>query len=495
MKKTIKIFLLCCLAGLWTACSKLGEKPYSSISTQQFYQSASDAQAALTAAYASMSVMYNGSSDLMASDFSADQIYPRAVVGRNTYTLFNYDPAYSIQQSANRTAESPIATWTGCYSGIEHANLVLYHVPSISMDAGTKTTILGEAYFLRAFYLWTLTKTFGNVVIKTKPTLTETDAFNPKSSMADVYKQIYSDLDNAVADMPDYSSATVAGHASKEVAYALYAKAALYNNDWATALAKAQLVINSGKYSLMPDIRDVFTVTKKSAARVENIWAYESVTASPGITQLMTSLYSPVNGSPTYSTTGYGSAFVYLNFFKSFDPNDKRRLLLDTSYVNNSGVLVRQASITPITKTAVLLKKYADPANVGAASGANIPILRLADVYLIAAEAEARSNGATATAYGYINMVRARAGIPNLNPGLGQQDFINAVLQERSWELFGEGDRWFDLTRTNTFLTVIPLAVNDVFPVRTPMAKNQYFPIPQQEIDANPQLTQNDPWK
>jgi hypothetical protein len=79
--------------------------------------------------------------------------------------------------------------------------------------------------------------------------------------------------------------------------------------------------------------------------------------------------------------------------------------------------------------------------------------------------------------------------------GLSATDFISAILQERSWELYGEGDRWFDLTRTNTFLTVIPHAVNDVYPVRTPLPKNQYFPIPQDEINANPKLTQNDPWK
>jgi hypothetical protein len=495
MKSIIKSTMLVCLISGLSACSKLGEKPYSTISTGQFYQSASDAQAALTAAYGAMSTMYGGSSNLMSGDFSADQVYPRAVVGRNTYVLFNYDPAYSIQKSSSRVSESPISTWSGCYSGIERANIVIAKVPAINMDATAKTTILGEAYFLRAFYYWTLTKTFGDVVLKTKPTETQQDAFNPKSPRADIYKQIYADLDKAVAGMPGYSLAIVRGHASKEVALGLYAKAALYNGDWATALSKAQAVINSGKYSLMQDFRDVFSVATKDAARAENMFAFESESSTPGITQQMTSLYSPVNGSPAYSTTGYGSGFVYYNFYKSFDPKDKRRLLLDTAYVNNSGLLVNQANITPITKTAVLLKKYADPNNVGPNSAANIPILRLADIYLIAAEAEARLNGASQLAYNYVNIVRARAGIPNLAANLNAAQFIDAVLQERSWELFGEGDRWFDLTRTNTFMTVIPKAVNDVYPVRTPAPKNQYFPIPQDEIDANPKLTQNDPWK
>jgi starch-binding outer membrane protein, SusD/RagB family len=162
--------------------------------------------------------------------------------------------------------------------------------------------------------------------------------------------------------------------------------------------------------------------------------------------------------------------------------------------VNKSGATVPQASITPITKKGVLVRKYADPISLIGATN-NIPIFRVADVYLIAAEAEAQLNGGSSLAYGYINMVRTRAGLPNLTVGLGKQAFVDAVLQERSWEFFAEGDRWYDLTRTDKFLAIIPLAVNDVYPVRTPQAKHKYFPIPQNELNANPSLQQNDPWK
>jgi hypothetical protein len=78
---------------------------------------------------------------------------------------------------------------------------------------------------------------------------------------------------------------------------------------------------------------------------------------------------------------------------------------------------------------------------------------------------------------------------------LSKDVFIDRVLQERSWELFAEGDRWYDLTRTDKFLTVIPKAVNDVYPTRNVQAKNRYFPIPRDEINANPQLQQNPDWQ
>ena len=114
----------------------------------------------------------------------------------------------------------------------------------------------------------------------------------------------------------------------------------------------------------------------------------------------------------------------------------------------------------------------------------------------MAAEAEARNQqGATQKAYDYINAVRERAMIDDLPAGMSLSDFIDAVLQERSWEFFAEGDRWYDLTRTNTFLDVIPAAVNSVYAERHPEARHRYFPIPQDEINANTQLVQNDPWK
>ncbi len=96
---------------------------------------------------------------------------------------------------------------------------------------------------------------------------------------------------------------------------------------------------------------------------------------------------------------------------------------------------------------------------------------------------------------GFINQVRKRAGLADLKTGLSKDAFIEALLQERSWELCAEGDRWFDLTRTNTFISVIPKVVNDVYPVRTPTAKYRYFPIPQDEINANPSVEQNPEWK
>ena len=492
--KNLIALLSIVLIGIGLVSCELQEDVYSSITTDNFYKTAGDAETALIAAYDPLASMYNAAAH--ASDFGTDQIYPRPVVARDTYTLFTYDPNYSSQKSFGRENESPLQTWRSCYQGIERVNWVIERVPAVQMDEARKAGILGEAYFLRAFYLWMLTKNFGEVVVKTTPSTSEAEAYNPKSSIPEVYTQIYADLDVAVNSLPAYAeSAPEFGRPSKEAAQALYAKAALYNEDYSTSLAMAEQVINSGSYHLMENVSDVFDVSKETEARAENIWAYESVSSVPGRGTQVPSLFGPASSAGIeYGNSSFGSAFAYQSFYDSFNPQDQRRNLLATSFINRSGDVVPQELITPITDDGVLVGKFKDPNSNGGGYAINLPIIRLADVYLIAAEAEAYLNGVSSKAYQFINEVRNRAELEDLTAGLGTEEFVDAVLQERSWELFAEGDRWYDLTRTGKFLEVIPKAVNSVFPVRNPEPRHQYFPIPQEEVNANPQLEQNPDW-
>ncbi len=479
-----------------SGCSSLEEEVYSSIFTDNFYQTSLDAEAALYSSYGSLSELFNGPVATTLSDWCADQIYPRSVVGRNTLTLFSYEPTYATQKSFNRVHEGPYGLWQASYKGIETANWVIDRVPAIVMDDQRKNVILGEAYFLRAYYHWLVTKNFGDVIIKTKPSASESDAIVGKSHQAEVYNQIFEDLDKAIGMLPVYSAGLRKGSPCKEAAQALYAKAALYQEKWAESLQKAEEVINSGGLSLLPNVLDVYDVEKEDDARVENIWAFEGESTNPGRWSFMMSKTGPPNGSGVeYGNTSTGAMFAYQDFFNSFSPADARRQLLDTTYLNRAGVIVPQRNITPITPHGVLIRKFRDPKSIGEANRSNVPILRLADIYLVAAEAEAHLNGATSKAYAYINTVRNRANLADLEQGLDKNTFLEAVLQERSWELFGEGDRWYDLVRTGKFVEVVSKAVNDVYPVRPVLAKHKYFPIPQDELDANPKLEQNPDWQ
>ena len=491
----MKKYLFLTLAALVLSGCELDETPFSGIYTENFYQTRQDAEAALIAAYAPLVDLYQGPAAVVTSDFSADQTYPRIVVGRNLLTTYEYDVNYTTVKSLGRAYESPFAIWQYAYAGIERANWVIAKVPGTPMDATRRTQIVAEAHFLRAFYHWTLTKNFNEIPVKTVPTASEANAFTAKSPKAEVYRQIFADLDVAVAGLPSYP-ANDRGRASKEAALALYAKAALYNEEWAKALQRAEEVIAGGKVGLMPVPRDLYEVAKEDEARRESLFAFEGERSDPSKWTYMLPLTGPRNSDGLeFGNTSFGSIFAFQSFFDSFNPVDKRRLQLDTTYINRRGQRVAQKDITPITLKAVLIKKYQDPASIADRGNINIHILRYADVLLIAAEAEARATGPTAKAYGYVNQVRQRAGLPALTPGLSRDAFVAAVLQERSWEFFAEGDRWYDLTRTNTFLDVIPKAVNDVFPVRKPQPRHRYFPIPLDEVLANPQLEQNPDWK
>ncbi len=492
--KLIKRFGLLTVACLSLSSCELDETVYSSIFTNTFYKTASDAEKGLLAVYSSMRTLYAGPAATMVPDYSDDIVYPRGVVGRNALTLFTTEPTYTAQTSQGRQNESPYVIWSGSYSGIENANWIIAKVPDATMDETRKKQVIGEAYFMRAFYHWMLVKNFGEVPIKTEPSVSEEKAYVAKSSIKEVYQQIYSDLDAAYnSGLPSYPN-VVPGRPSKEAVNVLYAKAALYNEDWALALQKAESVISSGTYSLVGNIKDLYDYAKEDAARTEMIWAFECDPISPGNGHQLVGLFGPpASAGVEYARTSYGSAFAYMSFFDSFDEKDARRTMLDTTYLDKAGKWVPQRSITPITPNAVLIKKYADPVST-TGTIRNIPIMRYADVILIAAEAEARLNGATAKAYGYINDIRKRAKIEELTAGLSKDAFIEAVIQERAWEFFAEGDRWYDLTRTGKFLTVVPKAVNDVYPVRNVQPKHKYFPIPQDEVNGNQLLTQNPDW-
>ncbi|PWJ59177.1 putative outer membrane starch-binding protein [Dyadobacter jejuensis] len=492
-KKIYTALASCCIVLGMGAC-QLEEEVYSSIFTETFYKTSSDAEKGLIAVYDSFGQLYAAPAAIMVPEYSGDQIYPRGVVGRNSLTLFSVEPTYTVQKSAGRTFESPQHLWSSSYSGIEKANWIIAKVPDATMDETRKKQIIGEAYFLRAFFHWTLTKNFGEVVIKTAPSYSEEEAFVEKSTIPEVYKQIYSDLDQAAqSGLPSYP-AVEKGRPSNEAVSALYAKVALYNKDWATALSKAKAVIASGKYQLMASVPDLYSYLKEDDARKENIWAYEADPISPGNSHQLIGLCGPSGSAGVeYARTSYGSMFAYMSFYNSFDPADKRRQMLDTTYLNKSGQWVAQKDITPITTDGVLIKKYQDPVST-TGTIPNIPVLRLADMYLIAAEAEAELNGASSEAYSLIQVIRDRAGLDALPTGMTKDQFIKAVIQERAWEFFGEGDRWYDLSRTDQYQEVVSKAVNSVYPERPIQKKNKYFPIPQDEINANPKLTQNTDW-
>ncbi len=141
--------------------------------------------------------------------------------------------------------------------------------------------------------------------------------------------------------------------------------------------------------------------------------------------------------------------------------------------------------------------KWTDKGNTGSeyGNGNNFPILRYADVLLVLAEAENERNAASSLAYQAINLVRTRAGLPNLTAGLTQAQFRDSVWVERKHELYAEFQRRFDMLREGTYLTIMNKPVNLPYAQNTVCRPRQAFqvlqPIPTGELAANPLLKQN----
>jgi len=488
MKKVKKCLLLAALSILFFSCSKLEEEPYSFFTPDQFYKTSADVQAGITAVYGPLASLYNQVGWQM-PNYIADQMFPRAVVGRDQLPGFTFDPSFAIVTTY----------WANCYQGISNANALLKNIEGVSMDATLKSQIKAEAHFMRALFYFNLARSYGDVPIRLEPVTGINESLGIKAPVKDVYALILSDLEIAERDLP--AAPAQRGRAFKGAAIALAAKAYLYTENWNKASAKAlQLITNPGTLGLVSRVKDLWDVDKEDANRKEFIFAVEFSRLPGLVSSEINGFFAPGGSAPIFNKVAYGSQFAYLSFFNSFNNNDERKSLMATSYVNTAGKLIDQTD--PNLKGRAFITKFTDPQSNGAAGENNYPILRFADVLLIHAEAEARLNGANAAAYESVNKVRRRAfgqplnlpSIYDITPGLIQTNFINAVLQERSFELCFEGDRWYDLTRNNRFLEVASVT-NAEYALRPVQAKHRWFPIPLSEVQTNSRLEQNPLWK
>jgi hypothetical protein len=178
---------------------------------------------------------------------------------------------------------------------------------------------------------------------------------------------------------------------------------------------------------------------------------------------------------------GYGFNIPEKEFVDGYEAGDKRKAV--TIFVPGDKYpagQVQPASLEGDPNGFNVRKFFAGTASTIWDSPLNVPVLRLAEMYLIKAEAL----GATADGFAALNVVRRRAGLPDLSAA-NTTDYVGAVLKERRYELAFEMDRWYDLKRTNRLLNNTNLVAKGI------KSFNDLLPIPQTEIDVNPNLTQN----
>jgi starch-binding outer membrane protein, SusD/RagB family len=472
MKKT---FVFLALISLCACQGILDKDPLGTLDAGSFFQTANDAEQAINAAYQPL-LFSSGNNNFywafgqIASDEAATG-GDGSRAGLTELDVFTHTP---------RTEEFG-SFWALNYRGIAQCNLVLDKLPAVQMDATQKARIEGEAYFLRAYYYFLLTQVFGDVVLYTK--VTPPDELKvPKTARAEIYNQIVADCDAATERLPlSHSSANV-GRATRGAAYALAAKTYLYSKNWEKVLEYVGKVKNLGIYGLMADYQDNFRENTQN--NKESVWEIQHSNLELGVGNSLNQWWLSKK-----VVDGYGFAEVTQQYYDSFDPSDPRRSFTIAS--NNQdyfGVVYKNS----FSSTRFSPRKYLQAASEvtqKADGDINYGAIRYAEVLLWEAEAAAEL-GRPTDALAALEQVRARARAQAGNPATAlppvtttvQQELIEAVRRERQFELGFECHRFFDLVRWGIAKDRLP---------EFQVGKNEVFPIPQSEIDLNPQLRQN----
>jgi hypothetical protein len=447
--------LLCCLS-----CKKLViiQEPINTITTGEVFQTKSAAISAINGIYANMtpSDSYNGTVAAGAATvncgMSADEL--NFFGGTNTFET-------NQLLSSDYGVFSPF--WSKPYFSIYQANATIDGLnSSATLDAQTKSQLTAEARFLRAFNHFYLVNLYGDVPLVT----TTSYAINSligRTPEAQVYAQVITDLLEAQKNLPEDYSADSGDRirANKWVATAMLSRVYLYQSHWADAEAQATLVINNtGLFNLVTDLNSVFLKNSSEA-----IWQLKPIDPNSFST------YEAKQFIPPDPSTN--SACTMTNqLLTSFETGDARRRFWIDSLIFSGITYYYPYKYKVYKTTSDNITEY------------NM-VLRLAEQYLIRAEARAEQNNLEGCV-GDLNVIRTRAGLANLPVPSTQAEALLEIAQERRIELFAEnGHRWLDLKRTGQADIVLgPLKAT-----WRPAAK--LYPIYLMELQTDPNLTQN----
>ncbi len=373
--------------------------------------------------------------------------------------------------------------WSYDFDGVSRSNIAISYLTddklttSLGIDDATKKFLLGQVYFLRAFYYFDLVNLYGDVPLLLAPLKSFADAYSvaKRETKANVYVQISKDLDLAKGLIPagKYSSSTEKWRVSQGAVLAMQAKVALYNQKWSDAITIISSLEALNYFSLNANYFDNFKVESKFAEN-EVIFAYDHE-----------SLTTPRSGNGICALAGWGFIAPTTDFINAFEPNDPR---LDyTVDVPSHNVYKYFGELSG-----------SNSGNDDAPS--NKIYIRWADVMLWKAEA-LNETGSSSAAIAVINSVRHRARLSVTSLGtyppagtLPDRDAATTdktqiktwLVQERRVELGFESQRFNDLKRwslAKTFLVGLGKNFQD---------KNYIYPIPQGEIDkSGGSITQN----
>lgn len=477
----------------FTACHDelLNPVPESTLTTANAFETAADIDLATLGVYQSYQARIPTDYELM--ETPSDNMYG---------SYFATAPGMAEIALLDVSSDNPKLNtfWKNSYNGIFRANSVLTNIEKPTDYAeGQKEKLMSEAKFMRALFYFDLVRIFGGVPAVTT-IITETEAKElPRASEEEIYNLIIADLNDAKNNLPN-PDATPAGRASSAAAAGLLAKVHVYRKNWAEAKTNLEQLLNNYNFSLVADYKNLFQIATENNSEV--IFSMPFVSGTNG--QNLTYALSPPGG--IYQTINNGSrvARPTWDLHKAYEEGDSR---FEATITEEQIPFAWKQGDPPIWYP--YFNKWIIPVEISNSSGLDIPVLRLADMILLYAEALYYS-GQTAEALTQLNKVRARA-FKNSNHNYTAADianeemFLDKLLLERRLELAVENNRWFDLVRTGRFTEVLTSIEGEYNPSTgkavminvnaKPFMK--YFPIPYEQIQLSSPgvLKQNEGYK
>ena len=418
--------------------------------------------------------------------------------------------------------------WEDYYRLIWRANQVLENVPDIDMNEDLKTRILGQTYFLRGLAFFNMAKLFDVFPLITATPKTTDDYYPHTAIEEEIWTQIFADLTKSIDMLPiSYDNLTGSdkgetGRATKGAAIGILGKAYLYRQEWQKAANEFSLLINGPDvniYKLIDNYQDNFTITNEN--NEESIFEVQFATTDEvggsecNWHQEPNANLKQVNAvACNYSNKGWTdflpTQFLLDEFKKEktvdgkTDPRyfatvaDYNQGIPDTMYYE-SGWITQE-----IDTSRVFIRKYTNDGTPGYTtelngndpiSGINYRVLRYADVLLMYAECQNELNNRSECAK-YIQIVRNRANLPDRTTEFSaftQEEMRDQIAHERLLELAIEGQRCDDLIRWGWFYDSQKLEelISHDSEFSTWTTGREYLPIPQNELDVNPNLSKN----
>lgn len=457
MKRSIALIIL--LTNFF-ACKKFVDPgvPKTMLTTATIFSSDVLAEAVMTGIYAHLAT-----GGFAGGDYFSGISFVSGVSSDEFTNYDNYKEQFyrcNINPAANPSLNE---VWKTPYTAIYNTNALLEGLDASTAITGpVKERLTGEAKFIRAFAYFYLVNLFGDVPLHLT-TDYRANAQASKTERAKIYHQIISDLEDAKQLLPEAYPTGQRIKPNKAVAVALLARVYLYTRDWEKAEAAATGVIDNSAYSLLPDLQNVFL--KNSG---EAIW--QLMPTQQGYNTWEGYFFAIVSNPAAAGQITLSEALL-----QAFEPGDARKTNWTNSYTEGSNTWYYPYKYK-VSEYNAPLTEYS-------------MVLRLAEQYLIRAEARAQQNK-LADAISDIDSVRHRAQLPlihDTDPGIGKEALLEAILHEKMTELFSEwGHRWLDLKRTQKADEVLK-------DLKAPnwQLDDTLYPIPQDEILNNPRITQN----